>query len=132
MKDDLNFGIAPGMGELNAATRTAKDKGGGGNGDRTKPQREAERLAGFVRTPWAWVNALASSGAGGKVWVVASHILYEVWRAKGRPIAVPNGMLERCGVSRQAKYRALQKLEQLGLVSIEWRDNKSPVVTVLS
>jgi hypothetical protein len=96
----------------------------------TKPKREAKRLAGFVMVPWAWANALAASDASGKVWTVACHILYETWRAKGQPIKVPNGMLARCGVSRQAKYRALQKLEQLGLVSVEWRDSKSPIVTI--
>jgi hypothetical protein len=94
-----------------------------------RPKREAKRLVGFVRMPWAWAHALASSGAGGKVWVVACHVLYETWRAKGRPITVPNGMLERCGVSRDAKTRTLRKLEQLGLVSVEWRANKSPIVS---
>jgi hypothetical protein len=52
----------------------------------TKPKREAERLVGFIRMPWGWANALASNGAGGKVWTVACHILYETWRAKGQPI----------------------------------------------
>jgi hypothetical protein len=80
--------------------------------------------------PWSWVNALALSDAGGKVWAVALHILYETWRAKGQPIKLPNGMLGRLGVSPDAKVRALQKLEQLGLVSVEWRDRKSPVVTI--
>jgi hypothetical protein len=80
--------------------------------------------------PWAWANALASSDASEKVWVVACHILYETWRAKGQPIKLPNGMLARCGVSRFAKYRALEKLEQLGLVSIEWRAKKSPIVAI--
>jgi hypothetical protein len=95
-----------------------------------KPRREAKRLVGFIRMPWSWANVLASNGVGAKVWVVACHILYETWRAKGQPIKVPNGMLERCGVSRPAKYRALRKLEQLGLVSVEWRPYKSPIVTI--
>jgi hypothetical protein len=96
----------------------------------TKPRREAKRLVGFVKIPWSWANALASDDVGGKVWAVACHILYETWREKGRPIKVPNGMLARCGVSRSAKVRALRKLEELGLVSIEWRPHKSPIVTI--
>ena len=97
-----------------------------------KPKREAKRLVGFIRMPWDWANALASNDVGGKVWAVACHILYETWRAKGRPIKVPNGMLERAGVSPDAKVKALRKLEQLGLVSVEWRPRKSPVVKIRS
>jgi hypothetical protein len=96
----------------------------------TKPKREAKRLVGFVKFPWAWANALASNGVGGKVWAVASHILYETWRANGQPIKLPNGMLSRSGVSRDAKIRALRKLEHLGLVSVEWRPSRSPIVTI--
>ena len=96
----------------------------------TKPKREAKRLAGFIRMPWGWANVLAADGVGGKVWVVACHILYETWRSKGQPIKLPNGMLGRLGVSRDAKVRALRKLEQLGLVSVEWRPRKSPIVTI--
>ena len=96
----------------------------------TKPKREAKRLVGFIRMPWGWANALTSNDVGAKVWVVSCHILYEVWREKGRPIKLPNGMLERAGVSPDTKVRALRKLEQLGLVSIEWRPRKSPIVTI--
>ena len=96
----------------------------------TKPKREAKRLAGFVKIPWSWGNALAANDVGGKAWAVACHILYETWRAKGQPIKVPNGMLERSGVSPDAKVRALRKLEQLGLISVEWRGRKSPIVTI--
>jgi hypothetical protein len=132
MKDDLDFGIAPGMAELNGAAHTAKDKGGScRSSDGAAPQRDAKRLVGFIRMPWGWADALASNDVGGKVWAVACHILYETWRAKGQPIKVPNGMLERFGVSRDAKIRALHKLEQLGLVSVEWRPRKSPIVTIL-
>jgi hypothetical protein len=98
----------------------------------TKPKREAKRLAGFVKVPWAWANALASNDVGGNVWAVACHIIYETWRANGQPIKVPNGMLGRLGVSPDAKVRALRKLERLGLVSVEWRPRKSPVVTIRS
>jgi hypothetical protein len=95
-----------------------------------KPRREAKRLVGFIRMPWGWANALASNDAGGKVWAVACHILYETWRANGQPIKVPNGMLAHSGVSADAKVKALRKLERLGLVSVEWRVRKSPIVTI--
>jgi hypothetical protein len=63
--------------------------------------------------------------------MVACHILYEVWRNKGNPIKVPNGMLGRSGVSRFAKTRALKTLERLNLISVERRDRKSPIIRIL-
>jgi hypothetical protein len=43
---------------------------------------------------------------------------------------MPNGMLAIDGVGRKAKGRALDMLEELGLISVERRPHKSPIVTI--
>ena len=48
--------------------------------------------------------------------------------AKRRQLA--NGMLKIDGVSRASKWRALAELERRGLISIERRSRKSPLITV--
>jgi hypothetical protein len=61
---------------------------------------------------------------------VALRILYEWWRNGGRPVKLTNAMLPP-SITRKQKSRALIELKELGLVSIERRLRKSPVVTPL-
>jgi hypothetical protein len=45
-------------------------------------------------------------------------------------VKVSNVMLKRVHVTRKGKRAALLKLSRLGLVDVQWRDNKNPIVTV--
>jgi hypothetical protein len=93
-----------------------------------EPRKLAKRRTHFVRLPWMWVEAL--SGASGKTWEVAIHLAYLNWKEKGGPIKLANGMLEMDGINRQAKWRALTELEHRGLVTVERRRGRSPLVTL--
>ena len=84
----------------------------------------------FVRVPWAWVNRLKVSNRG-VTYRLALLLLYEYWRTGGRPIQLSNAMLTGDGVTRRSKWRALLELEQFGLLKVERRPRKSPVVTLL-
>jgi uncharacterized membrane protein len=44
---------------------------------------------------------------------------------------LPNGRLSARGVSRQAKYRALARLEAAGLIKVARAHGKTPVVTII-
>jgi hypothetical protein len=61
------------------------------------------------------------------------HLLFLTWRPqdRGKPKVLANAALRLMGVNRFAKQRALLELEALGLIGVEWRDKKSPIVTVL-
>jgi hypothetical protein len=62
------------------------------------------------------------------VWI---YILRE-WRMKpSKPVAVTNEGLAAWGIHRRTKYRALEKLENAGLVRVESRGKRSPQVSVL-
>jgi hypothetical protein len=91
-----------------------------------KPKKKRER---FVCVPWSWVEKL--SGARGQTLRVAIVLLHLHWKAQGRPVKLANGKLQSDGISRRAKWRALLELESLGLISIERRPKKSPVIQIL-
>jgi hypothetical protein len=92
------------------------------------PRKFEKRRRHFVKVPWAWVEAL--SGASGQTWQLATHLLYLNWKGKGAPIKLANGMLEIDGINRWSKWRALSELERRGLVVIDRRRRRSPIVTL--
>jgi hypothetical protein len=83
----------------------------------------------FVRVPWLWVERLRGARHVSTP-NLALHLLYEHWRTGGQAIALPNSVVE--GMPRRQKWRALRELEELGLIKIERRPRKSPLVTVLA
>ena len=93
-----------------------------------EPHKLEKRRKHFVQLPWTWVEAL--SGASGQTWQLAAHLLYLNWKGKGAQIKLANGMLEIDGINRQAKWRALSGLERRGLVTVERRPARSPLVTL--
>jgi hypothetical protein len=70
----------------------------------------------------------------GEIGVVAlwlADILLAISFSKyNTPFRLPNKWLSTVGISRQRKWEALVELEHLGLISIERRPRKSPVVRV--
>jgi hypothetical protein len=91
-----------------------------------KLQRRREQ---FVMVPFSWIDRL--KGAHGQTYRVALILLYLDWKAQGSPVRLANGMLEIDGVSRQSKWRALADLERLGLITVERRGGKSPLVRLI-
>jgi hypothetical protein len=83
----------------------------------------------FVKVPVTWVQNLA--GAPGQTYALALHILFQHFRERGAAITLANRTIERDGIPGQSKRRALRDLERRGLVRVDWRPNKSPIVRVL-
>lgn len=84
----------------------------------------------FVKVPLAWVQKL--DGAPGQTYRLALHILFLHFRERGAAIILANRTIEREGIPRQSKRRALRDLERRGLVEVDWRPKKSPIVRVLA
>ena len=57
-------------------------------------------------------------------------ILYRSWQQQTPTVVVSNTMLRQYGISRETKRRALEQLEAAGLITVEWRATKNPIVTV--
>jgi hypothetical protein len=92
--------------------------------DSTVRQRRRQR---FVKFPELWIERLANAHHIA-TYRVALWLLHKQWQYKGRPFPVPNTI---GGVKRDAKSDALFELEKLGLISLERRGRKSPLVTVM-
>jgi hypothetical protein len=91
------------------------------------PRKIAKRRKHFIMVPMAWREGL--DGATGNTILVALDLLYLAWRdGKGGSVKLGNGMLRHDGISRQSKWRALNELERRGLIAVERRPNRSPLV----
>jgi len=108
----------------------------GGSAPLKGPKRLRQRREHFVSMSWKLIEA-AVPHFRDKSWVVLMQIVYETWRhtevrkRQGYTIKLPNQFLKRLGISRHTKYLALRKLEAAKIISVDWRDKKSPLVTLL-
>jgi DNA-binding MarR family transcriptional regulator len=93
------------------------------------PRKIQKRRKHFVQVPWTWIERL--EGATGQTYRLALVLLYLHWKGKSAPTKLPNGMLKIDGVSRQSKWRALADLEQRGLINVERRPKRSPIIRLL-
>ena len=50
---------------------------------------------------------------------------------KAKPIPVGNQFLKSLGISHHAKIWALKKLEKVGIIEVDWRKNRTPLVTII-
>jgi hypothetical protein len=73
-------------------------------------------------------NVVLGLDAAGIVWV----LVLQKWRMENfAEISLTNVRLEQFGVDRFAKYRALRRLEKLGLIRVDRADYRNPLVTVV-
>jgi hypothetical protein len=93
------------------------------------PEKIRKRRGHFVKVPMAWVEKL--EGAHGQTWRLAMFLLYTHWKDRGEPVKLSNGMLRIDGIPRTSKWRALRDLETRGLVAVQCRPRRSPIVRVL-
>jgi hypothetical protein len=92
----------------------------------------------FLKFPRIWWEALANADTtSGDVYRLALCLLYESFRTKPfrtlpAVVVLSNRMVERWGIKdRRTKKRMLQVLQNVGLLTVEGRPRKSPLVTVL-
>jgi hypothetical protein len=84
-------------------------------------------LAG--RIPLRWLEAAA--GLPGKSLHTGIALWFAAGQAKSAKIPLSNVAGCRFGLDRNSKYRALDWLEGAGLISVERRLGKTPIVTIL-
>jgi uncharacterized membrane protein len=93
------------------------------------PLKIKKRRQHFVMVPWLWIERL--NGATSQTYRVALVLLYMGWKNRGAPIKLTNGMLRIEGISRRSKWRALNALERRGLIAVERRLRRSPIIRLL-
>jgi hypothetical protein len=77
--------------------------------------------------PWVWFEKLGD--AHGQTYRLALYLLYLYWKdGSNQPVKLPNVGLRDVGISRQSKWRVLADLERVGLISIERRPRRAPLI----
>ena len=105
--------------------KTTLPSGGGSGGKRST------RLKKFIKgpIPLAWITKAA--GVEGKTLLFALALQYLAGLKRSRTVALSHSTQSLFGVGRHAFYRALLKLEEMGLISVDRHVGRSPVVTIL-
>jgi hypothetical protein len=78
-------------------------------------QREAEL---FVKVPLTWASAAAKAIGSHQSFVVI-WILHLVWKIRSQTVTLSNAARAKHRISREAKRRALVKLEAAGLIKVK-------------
>jgi hypothetical protein len=94
------------------------------------PRKIQRRRRHFIQVPMSWFERLA--GASGQTYRIALFLLYLDWKARGEPVQLANGLLQIDGVSRYSKWRALDDLARRGLIAVERRRRRSPIVRLVN
>ena len=84
----------------------------------------------------SWSVALALASLAVLVFPTAVLVLIELlrlqWKTRRMSFPVPNARLKKLGVSREVKRRVLRDLQRAGLITVDQRTRKSPIVTLVS
>ena len=108
-------------------TKRAWDPGTGAFGEHRSGQRTSPFIKGPL--PLAWINH------AGKLPGKALHVGVVLWYLAGlnkaMTVRLGSKALAGLGVSRDAKYDALRRLKDAGLVSVDQKPGQVPVVTLL-
>jgi hypothetical protein len=100
--------------------------------DLAKTGRKRERVQGlFIKgpVPMPWLKQAYEQGGpalylGNCLWLLRGM-------RKSDTFVVSNVFLQEHGIKPDAKWRALRKLERAGLVRVERRGKRSPMVTIV-
>jgi hypothetical protein len=82
----------------------------------------------FIKFPELWRVCLAEKRADGSTYRVALYLLNQA--RFSTHVRLGNKALERQGVSRASKWRALKLLRRAGLIAVEGTKGKVPIVKV--
>jgi hypothetical protein len=105
---------------------------------RRKPRPEPRSQVDFPFKclPDLWIEKLQGARSVA-TWKLAAHLLELDWKQyrkpflEGEPIVLPNGWLKASNLSRRDKVRSLRELRDLGMVRVQFRPRKSPLVTLI-
>jgi hypothetical protein len=93
-------------------------------------RRGKSRKDTFVKVPLWWIEQAARATRSPQAFVCV-WLLHLAWSSKSATFPLPNSRLGERGVDRRAKRRALEALEAAGLITVDRRHGKTPVVTLV-
>ena len=94
-----------------------------------KLKRRSQRVE-FVMLPYAQTMRVAGKVKSSAALAVMVELAYQVFKTHKSEVVLSNAMLRSVGISHKVKLRALRQLEAAGMVAVDWKARKSPLVTV--
>jgi hypothetical protein len=82
----------------------------------------------FIKVPKLWQTCLTDMQADGTTYRVAFYLLDRATWSEQVPLG--NRVLEKHGVSRASKWRALEELRRAGLIAVQTRRGRPPLIRV--
>jgi hypothetical protein len=92
-----------------------------------KPPGKENNFA-LIPLDWAADVTTAMNTPGYMVFILLAYL---AWKTKSSTFVLSNNYLKLYGVDRDAKRRALARLEQAGVIRIERHVRHAPIVTLL-
>ena len=89
-----------------------------------------KRETQFAPVPLEWAAKVAKRTRS-PAFAVKIALTYMAWKAGGPTFPLTNTLLDRLGVNRENKRRALANLEKNGIIQLERRGRRAPIVTML-
>jgi hypothetical protein len=84
----------------------------------------------YVQVPLWWAEAAAKATRTPKA-LVCIRLLHASWKARSATFTLPSAWFQRRGISRGIWRRTLHELEAAGLITVERRSGKTPVITLV-
>jgi len=82
----------------------------------------------FIKLPKIWIETLNKiPNASAATYRAALYLVEHGWQTPGHMVKFANRSWPMC---REAKYKAIEDLRQAGLIAVEARGRKSPLITV--
>lgn len=94
------------------------------------PTKRKKKADPFAKVP-LWFAKAAAEATNTKRALVWVAMIYAAFDAKGLTFSFGNVRLKQLGVHRSTKDRALHQLEEAGLITVERRRGKTPIVTII-
>ena len=89
-----------------------------------------KKVEPFVKVPLWWIIQATKATNTGRA-LVCIELLHAAWKTKRQTFPLPNGRLNKLGITRYTKRRALYALERAGLITVKWPSRKTPIITLV-
>ena len=93
------------------------------------PAKRESKKDVFVKVPLWWIEAATKATRAPQAFVCV-WLLYLAWKAGRASFPLPNDRLAKGGVDRRMKRKVLAGLEKAGLIAVDRRHGKTPIVTL--
>jgi hypothetical protein len=93
-------------------------------------KRTRDKANDFAQVPLKWAADVAKA-TNSPGYMVLVLLAYLAWKTKSPTFILSNDHLNRYGIKREVKHRALARLEKAGVILVQRRGRRAPLITLL-